>query len=114
MMIRRPTAGRIHGLEVTGQMEGLTAASSEIDGAVLTPATGIGHPLLPSKARDALGLFPDLQQRFGSGALEGETRQRVRQVTWQDQPVRTHDEVSTAPPVHTGARNTGVVVGRHE
>src|SRR6476469_5881200 len=76
MVIRRPAADWIHGLEMTGQMERLTPASAKVDGAVDTTAAGAVHPGLPSKAIEAVRLFPDVQQRSRPGALELESRQR--------------------------------------
>jgi hypothetical protein len=61
MMIRRPAAGRIHGLEMTGQMERLTPASTKVDGTIDTGAARVGHPGLSSKAIEAFRAIPDVQ-----------------------------------------------------
>src|SRR6476646_9842438 len=109
-----PATDWIHGLEMTGQMERLTAASAEVDSPVGTGAARVGHPGLSSKTSEAFRLFPDVQQRSRAGALERETRQRVGQMAGKDQPVRTHDEMTPSPPVHTSARHASIVIGRHE
>src|SRR5262249_28180446 len=114
VMIRRPAASWVHGVETTGQMIRLAAASAKVDGAVITAAASVGHPRLPSKTSEAFRLFPDVEQRSGSGTLERETRQCVRKVTGKHQPVRTHDEMTTAPPVHTGSWRASIIIWRHE
>src|SRR5262245_8572786 len=114
MVIRRPAADWVHGLQMTGQMERLTPASAKVDGPVGTGTARVGHPPLPSEAIEAFRLFPDVQQRFRSGALECETRQRVGKMTGKDQSIRTHDEMTAAPSIHAGAWNVRIVIRRDE
>src|SRR5262245_41479905 len=61
MMIRRPATDWIHGFETTRQIVRLTAASAKVDGAILTATAPVGHPRLPSKAREAVRLFPNVE-----------------------------------------------------
>src|SRR6186713_2956675 len=99
---------------MTGHMERLTAASAEIDGPVGTGAARVGHPGLSSKTIEAFRLLPDVEQRSRAGTLERETRQGVGQMAGKDQPVRTHDEMTPAPSIHTRARHASIIIGRHK
>src|SRR6201999_277359 len=109
-MVGREMADGVSAGGITGELERLAPAATEVEVAAVAAPAWLRHPVRSAEALDERGLLPDPRQRVLAHAGLGK-RKCVRSRAGQHVAVGHHGELPSAPAAHAGFGVFAVIVG---